>query len=210
PGPRLAFGSVVESWQVKALMLLRRQGDGLDPLGSELQGGCVETPLLPPPPRRSPALLLGLGEPVLPLHGADVGGRLPVEGIAREEAEDLRRAGEQTQLGVDDPWVLAPLAERGEPEVPFEPRLVWRVDAGRLHRILRLVAERVRRPVRAVAGALELELEAVVRHHREETIAVRDAQGLQRDGRPEQRPPPAARASGQEQEGGEGDPTEQD
>src|SRR5207245_9113122 len=178
PGPRLAFGSVVESWQVKALMLLRRQGDGLDPLGSELQGGCVETALLPPPPRRSPALLLGRGEPVRPLHDGDLGGRLPVEWIAREEAQNLRRAGEQTQLGVDDPRVLAPLAERGEPEVPFEPRLVWRVDAGRLHRILWLVAERVRRPVRAVAGTLAPERAAARRPHGAGRIGAPDTHHL--------------------------------
>src|SRR5581483_10461027 len=86
--------------------------------------------------------------------------------------------------------VLLPVAERSEPEVPVEPRLIRRVDAWTLVERLRLVAERVGGPVLTIVGALELDLVATAGHHGEEAILISDAKRFQhRDRRCWQRQP---------------------
>ena len=76
--------------------------------------------------------------------------------------------------------VLAPVAQRREPEVPVEARLIGRVDARRFVERLRLVAKLIGGPVHAVVGALEFDLVAAARHHGEEAVLVGDAKWLER------------------------------
>src|SRR5262249_28065217 len=103
------------------------------------------------------------------------------KGVAGEEREDRTLPFEEALLGLDDPLVGAPGAERGEPEVPLEARLIRRVDAWRGLWILRLVTGRVGLPSDAVARALELDFVTRLRHHGEETVAVGDARVADED-----------------------------
>src|SRR5436190_9518499 len=131
--------------------------------------------LASPPPRASAALGREVREPVLPPDGAHERRRRPRrKWIAAEQPQHARAVLEQPLLRQHDPGRLLPRAERREPEVPLEPRLVRRIDARPLERILRLVPEGVRYPRDAVAAPLELDLVARLGHHGEQPIRVRD------------------------------------
>src|SRR5438874_729174 len=105
------------------------------------EGRRVVADQLPPPPCAGASPLFARGEPIPPLHGAHGGGRCVGERIRREEPQHRRLVFQQPRLGVEHPAVALPRAEGGEPEIPFEARLVRSVDAGRLARVLRLIAE---------------------------------------------------------------------
>src|SRR3954468_16186327 len=130
---------------------------GLDSLCSDVESRRVQAARLTLPPGAGLALLVARGEPVLPFHGAHVLRRPAAERVAGKELQHLRRALQQPQLDAQHPRIRAPLAQRGEPEVPVEARLVGREDSRRAQRALRFVAERIGRPALAVVGALELD-----------------------------------------------------
>src|SRR5579859_4404149 len=155
--------------------------DGEAAVRGALDGGSVGAEELTAPPAAGGALLLEAGEPVLPEDGADIAGRRAAKGIAGEEAEHIARVGQQQLFGAGDDGVLRPRAERGEPQVPVEARLVGRVDARPGGEVLRFVAEGIRDPGGAVVRALELDLVAVRGHDREEAVLIGDAERLQRD-----------------------------
>src|SRR5204863_7721394 len=67
-------------------------------------------------------------------------------------------------------------AERRDPEVPVEARLLRRVNAGRAARVLRFETERIADPGSSVARALKLNFVTLPRHHREEAVVVDDAE----------------------------------
>ena len=64
--------------------------------------------------------------------------------------------------------------------------------------------------MRSVARPLQLDLESVLRHDREEPVAVGDAERLQGDRRPAQRPRQPLGEPGHEQDRGEENPAEHD
>src|SRR5712691_3724865 len=177
-------------------------------LGSALQGGRVVSAKLALPPRAGRALLRTRREPVLPDDRAHAARRLSLERIAREEAENRWLALQQSRLAVHHPGVLVPAAQRSEPQIPLEARLVRRVDPRRDIHVLGLEAEGIRRPGPAVRRALELDLVPVLRHDGEEAVAVRDPQRLERNGRPEERPRKPADDARSEHHGGAQDPDE--
>src|SRR5205085_10872404 len=79
------------------------------------------------------------------------------------------------RLRVHHPRIVGDAAERREPEVPLEARLIRREDARRLFWILWLVAKWIGDPRRAVARSLKFDFVTCARHHREEAEAVDDA-----------------------------------
>ena len=113
------------------------------------------------------------------------------ERIAAEQPDDVAVVLQQSLLGDWHKVVLLPVAERSEPEVPVEARLIRRINARRLVQGLRLVREQIRRPVLAVVGALELDLVAAARHHRKQAVLVGNAKRVQnRGGRQRQKTRP--------------------
>src|SRR5450755_3483499 len=76
-----------------------------------------------------------------------------------------------------------PLAERSKPQIPIETRLIGRVNARRLTRILGLESKWIRRPVFAVLRTLKLDFIAPARHGSEQTVTVGNSKWFQRDDR---------------------------
>ena len=148
-------------------------------VGALTEGGGVEAEVLTPPPISGGAFFGHRGEPVLPEHGADLPGRSVGEGVGAEEGENVGGVIEETIFGGSDEHVLAPVGERGEPEVPVEAGLVGRVDAWILVEELWLVTKEVRRPGLAVVGALELDFVAATGHDGEQAVGVGYAEGLE-------------------------------
>src|SRR5580692_8500225 len=72
-----------------------------------------------------------------------------------------------------------PVAERSEPQVPLEARLVGSVNAWSFVERLRLVTEKIGRPVLPVVRALEFDFITAASHHGKQTILVGDAKWLQ-------------------------------
>ena len=72
---------------------------------------------------------------------------------------------------------LAPRSKRSEPQIPFESRLIGRVNSRRLFHILRLVAERIGNPRFAVARALKFNFVARVGHHGKQSVSVSKRKG---------------------------------
>ena len=60
-----------------------------------------------------------------------------------EEFQHVRLVWQEPLFGPEHEAVVLPGAQRGEPQIPIEARLIGRVDAGGLAEILRLVAERI-------------------------------------------------------------------
>src|SRR5262249_16709197 len=150
------------------------------------------------------------GEPVLPPDRPDPGRRTIGERVALEQMENGGGTLQQAQLGAHDPRILAPLSQGSEPEIPFESRLVGRIDAGWLHRILRLVAEGVRSPLHAVARALKLDLPALAGHPREQPVTVPGPERLGGRGGPTEGWGEPLRDARCEDEGRVEDPSERD
>lgn len=98
--------------------------------------------------------------------------------VPGEKAKDLRATFQEADLGAGDDRCAVPGGERGEPEVPVEARLVRRVDARAIVRVLRFEAKEIGRPVLVIVGALKLDLVAVRRHVGEKAVLVGDAERL--------------------------------
>ena len=101
-------------------------------------------------------------------------------GISCEQRQHIRRASQQSLFGAGYDQVLAPRAQRREPQVPIEARLIGRINTGSLTRVLRLIAEGICHPGLPVIRALELDLPAAARHHRKQPVAIGDAKRLER------------------------------
>src|SRR5262249_22880796 len=141
-------------------------------VGHSSRGPRVLTPPLPPPPRARFLPPLGRCEPVLPLHGADGDRRFGGEGIAGKELQHCRLILQQSDFGVEDPAILHPASQGGEPKVPLKAWLVRGVNARRLANVLRFVPERIRDPRAAVGGPLEFDLVSRARHDGEESVGI--------------------------------------
>src|SRR5271156_3478274 len=123
---------------------LRRPLDDSDlPVRLERKDRRIQTQQLAPPPVAGLPLLPHRREPVLPEHRADILGRSAGERVAPEERENIPAVGEQPLLSKRDKGVLLPVAQRGEPQVPVEPRLIRRIDTRSLIEGLRLIPEGV-------------------------------------------------------------------
>src|SRR5260370_19943240 len=83
-------------------------------------------------------------------------------------------------FGARHDGIRTPGAEGSEPQIPVEARLVGRIDARSLVRILRLVAEGVCKPSLAVVRTLKFDFVAAASHNGEEAVAVCDAERLER------------------------------
>src|SRR6516165_1010736 len=138
----------------------------------------VESQKLAAPPHSRRVLGGKVREPVLPQHGANLLRWSLRKRIAGEQRKHLRITREQQLLGAKHKGIFAPVAERGEPQVPVKARLVWRVNAWRLGGTLRLVAEAVSDPVLAVVRSLEFDLETLPGHAAKQTVLVRDTKWL--------------------------------
>src|SRR5262249_12954336 len=154
------------------------------PIRQALERWSVKADQLAAPP--DPVLPLGrpIGKPVLPNQGPHLPRRLCRKWITREKPHHAGLVAQEPLLCIDDPQVLAPGAERSEPQVPFKTRLVRRVDPRRLRRVLGLVAEGVGAPGLAVQCSLKFDFVPLVRHHREQSVAVGNAKRFQRLDRP--------------------------
>src|ERR1700730_14313716 len=127
------------------------------------------------PPQACTMFLFWRTEPVLPENSANDVGRLTGEGIAGEKPKHGRIILEKQFFSSWNDRILLPTAERGEPEVPVETRLVGGIDARTLVQLLRLVAEGISNPMLPIGGSLKLNLIAMRRHHGKQPILVRDA-----------------------------------
>src|SRR5439155_22229052 len=102
---------------------------------------------LPAPPHSGLLLFCHGGEPVLPEHCTYLGGWLARKRITCKESEHIGIVFEQSHLGIGHNWIFTPRAEWGEPQVPVETRLIRRVDARRLARVLGVITKRMRDPI---------------------------------------------------------------
>src|SRR5258708_1313804 len=144
----------------------------------------IEAEKLTAPPVSRAEFLCHGSEPRLPQYSADVERRRLNERIALEEGKNVGIVGEQAFLGERHDFILVPITERGEPEVPFKSWLIGRVDARGLIQGLRLVAERIGDPVLTVAGALKFDFVTAAGHHGEKAVLICDAKGIEgSDGR---------------------------
>src|ERR1700732_2376261 len=121
------------------------------------EGWGVVAQQLAAPPQTVFALFWHRGEPILPEENPDLARGLRKR-IAGKQGQDVGAAFEEALLGAGDDGIGAPVAERGEPQVPIETGLIGGVDARSFVGILRLKAKFVRQPILAVIGALELDL----------------------------------------------------
>src|SRR5262249_7619327 len=90
----------------------------------------------------------------------------------REQADDRRRSLEQPPAKTLKPRGLIVRAERGEPHLPIEPRLVWCNPGGSTSQIARFVFELVRQPIGSVVGPFDDDFRPRGGHHRKESVAV--------------------------------------
>src|SRR4051812_34241199 len=83
-----------------------------------------ESQLLPAPPCTGFSFGVDIGEPVLPEHRAYHRRGTSFERIAPEQSQHARASLEQSLLGEHNPRRVLPRRQRGEPQVPVEPRLI--------------------------------------------------------------------------------------
>src|ERR1700683_456435 len=93
---------------------------------------------LPSPPESLFALGIHVGEPVAIEHRADLLRRRSPEWICGKQVQNIRLIQQELLLGEQNEAVCPPRAERREPEVPFKPRLIRRVNPRRPIQILRV------------------------------------------------------------------------
>src|ERR1041384_8795422 len=98
-------------------------------------------------------MLFSGGESIFVKPRPDITRRLVRKRIISEKIRDLRSVLEQALEETDEPWVLPVIAERGEPHLTIEPRLVRRIPPGRPVQCARLPSEFVPTPLDAVRAA---------------------------------------------------------
>src|SRR4051812_11067432 len=98
-------------------------------------------------------MFFGGRESIFVKPGADVARRVVRKRILGEKIGDLRSVLEQTFQKTDERSVVPVIAERGEPHLPIEPRLVRRVPTRRPLQRAWLPLEFVRAPFGSVRAA---------------------------------------------------------
>src|SRR5206468_11572502 len=142
----------------------------------ERHRGKVQASWRPPPPIAAGAPLREAGEGILIERGPDVPGGMIRERIVREQRRDDLRAFEQSQRKREKPRILVVAAERREPHLPVEPRLVGLDERWRPRQVAGLPFELVRAPCVPIVASFYDDLGTARRHHREEAVAVDDAE----------------------------------
>src|SRR6478752_8092247 len=136
------------------------------------------------PPRPGLPFRREVAEPILPQHRPNECRPLARERVAFEQAQHGWASLDEPLLRLLDPWRLLPWAERREPEVPLEARLIRGIDAGMRAWVLWLVPERIGDPEHSVEAPLKLDLVPGFGHDGEEAVGVRDAERIQHAERP--------------------------
>ena len=94
------------------------------------------------------------------------------ERIIFQQREHIGRALKQAEAEVHEPRVLPVVAQRGEPHLPVQSRLVRLDEAGTTLRVAGFPFEFVRQPGDAVIAALDDDFVARPGHHAEQTVGV--------------------------------------
>src|SRR3984893_6752545 len=125
------------------------------PVGLAFDGRSIQPDLTAAPPETFLAFVLPVGKPVLPQNHANLPRRFSRKWIGGEKSQYVRLSKEKTLLNLDNKSVFTPGAQRSEPEIPVETRLVGREDSRRRVQILWLITKGVGGPGLAVARTLE-------------------------------------------------------
>ena len=112
--------------------------------GVQLNHRSVESEQFAAPPHAVVSFFRHGRKPVLPEDGADLRGGPCGNGFAAKSARTSGSFESRRHSAAQYHWIVTPLAERCEPQVPVESRLIGRVDARRFVQLLRLVAEGIR------------------------------------------------------------------
>src|SRR5271156_5573784 len=139
---------------------------------------------LAPPPISRLAFRPHVREPILIIDRAHLARRRAREWIARKQRQHVRLIFQQTFLRPHHKARLLPRSQRRKPQIPFEARLVRRVNSRRLINRLRLVTKRGSEPRFFVQPALQFDLVTLLRHHRKQSIGICNAKRFQRPHRP--------------------------
>src|SRR5205085_7724859 len=99
---------------------------------------------------------------------------LAIERIGAEQSQHARTTLEQPALYLHHPQRLLPRPQRREPQIPIEAWLIRCIDPRPLEWILRLVAEGIRDPARAISPSLKFDLVTGFGHHGEQAVGIRD------------------------------------
>src|ERR1700722_5990213 len=105
--------------------------DGDPAVGFQLNRGSVKSEQFAPPPHSVLFFFRHGSKPVLPEDRAHLVWRPLRKRIGGKQREHVRIVGEQPSLGAQHHGVVAPLAERCEPQIPIQSRLIGRVNARR-------------------------------------------------------------------------------
>src|SRR5580692_8749400 len=135
---------------------------------------------LAPPPISRLAFRAHIGKPILILDRAHLSRGRARKWITRKQRQHIRLIFQQPLFCPDHKSRLLPRSQRREPQIPFEARLIGRVNSRRFINRLRLVTKRIRDPRFSIQRALKLDLVTLVRHHREEPVGIRDPKRLER------------------------------
>src|SRR5258705_10174272 len=132
------------------------------------------------PPLTSGSLRGAISEPVLPHHRTHEFWRRLRKRIGTKQRQYVRSTVEKLFFRSNHERILAPRSERGEPQVPFEPRLIRSVNSRRFLQILWLCGEKIDDPVRAVIRTLKFNLVPRPCHPPEKSIRVCNSKRVQR------------------------------
>lgn len=164
--------------------IIGKLDDGEAAVGAEFERGRVKAEIFAAPPVAGLAFFLSCGEPILPKHGANLLGRSIGKGIRGKQRKDIEIVCKKVALSAEDHGIVAPVAERCEPEIPIEARLVGSVNAGSFVEGLGLVGEGIGSPVDAVVRALKFDFVAAAGHDGEKAVTIGDAERIEkRNGR---------------------------
>ena len=147
---RRALAAIVASAATCLLML-----GATSLLRSKRDGGKIIAFAFAPPPRASLSPSCEIGEMVIINDGANVTGRCIGERVVLEQAQYIWRTLQKAEAEIDEPGVVAVIAERGEPHLPVQARLVRSDEFWPPFEVAGLVFEFVFDPCDAVIAALD-------------------------------------------------------
>src|ERR1039458_8070093 len=113
-----------------------------------------------------------IGKAVVVNHRANIARRGIGEWIAFDQPQHWARALQEAYAEVHHPGILPIGAQRGEPHLPIQSRLMRRNEPGPARDVARLVFELVLPPGDAILAALNDNLRARGGHYREQAVAV--------------------------------------
>jgi hypothetical protein len=147
---RRALAAIVASAAICLLML-----GATSLLRSKRDGGKIIAFAFAVPPCAGFSMRCKIGEMVIVNDGANVTGRGIGEGVAFEQTQDVRRTLQKTDAEIDEPGVVAVIAQRSEPHLPIQARLMGGDEFWASIGIAGLVFEFVFQPRDAVVAAFD-------------------------------------------------------